>query len=412
MIDRSFAGLRPMKTALILILLCVGLGFGIATSELSGRTAGLKHIYGVVEDMDAALAKSAQVEVTDLAKIEVVGGTELDFGTMKKGTRRSHKFVFKNAGESTADVWFKASSCKCTVGKFEKATLKPGDTTEVELEWIVEGISSDFAQTATIGTSAPNQEEIKLTIKGRVGESLMFEPSMLDLGEFMSNESHEFKGRLFSFEEIPLDVPTASVGDSAISSKFSVSLEQPRKPEPGEFPNYDEARQVLEFKVTVNKGVPSGNINTNLMFARHFKDGESESIPLKIIGRCINPIRIIAGNDYDEERDVLKMGNGTKKEGLKKSFLLAVKTNDYPDANITFKRVTPEAIVDKVRVTIGEPQVTKSQKIFPITIEIPAGTEPVELNGLFGKDFGKVVFDTNMENSPEESIFLQFKISE
>lgn len=106
------------------------------------------------------------------------------------------------------------------------------------------------------------------------------------------------------------------------------------------------------------------------------------------------------------------MGNGTKKEGLKKSFLLAVKTNDYPDANITFKRVTPEAIVDKVRVTIGEPQVTKSQKIFPITIEIPAGTEPVELNGLFGKDFGKVVFDTNMENSPEESIFLQFKISE
>jgi hypothetical protein len=309
-------------------------------------------------------------------------------------------------------VWFKTSSCKCTVGKFEKATLKPGETTEVELEWIVEGLGGDFAQTATIGTSAPRQEEIKLTIKGRIGEALMFEPSILDLGEFMSNETHEFTGRLFSFEELPLEVPSASVGDTSISSKFKVSLEQPRKPEPNEFPSYGEARQVLEFKVTIEKGVPSGNISTNLMFARYFKNGESESIPLKIVGRCVNPIRIIAGNDYDEERDVLKMGSGTTKEGLKKSFLLAVKTTEYPDANITFNRVTPESISDKVKVVIGEPQVTKSQKIFPITVEIPAGTEPVELNGLFGKDFGKVVFDTNMENSPEESIYLQFKISE
>ncbi|MCU0715285.1 MAG: DUF1573 domain-containing protein [Pirellula sp.] len=401
-----------MKTALILILLCVGLGFGIATSEISRRTAGIKHVYGVVEDMDAALAIALKEEPKDLALIEVVGGPELDFGTMKKGTRRSHKFVFKNVGESSADVWFKTSSCKCTVGKFEKATLKPGETTEVELEWIVEGLGGDFAQTATIGTSAPRQEEIKLTIKGRIGEALMFEPSILDLGEFMSNETHEFKGRLFSFEELPLEVPSASVGDTSISSKFKVSLEQPRKPEPNEFPNYGEARQVLEFKVTIEKGVPSGNISTNLMFARYFKNGESESIPLKIIGRCVNPIRIIAGNDYDEERDVLKMGSGTTKEGLKKSFLLAVKTTEYPDANITFNRVTPESISDKVKVVIGEPQVTKSQKIFPITVEIPAGTEPVELNGLFGKDFGKVVFDTNMENSPEESIYLQFKISE
>jgi hypothetical protein len=401
-----------MKTALILILLCVGLGFGIATSEINRRSSGIKHIYGVVEDVDAALASALKEEPKDRALIEVVGGPELDFGTMKKGTRRSHKFVFKNTGESSADVWFKASSCKCTVGKFEKATLKPGESTEVELEWIVEGLGGDFAQTATIGTSAPRQEEIKLTIKGLIGEALMFEPSTLDLGEFMSNEKHEFKGRLFSFEETPLEVPSAAVADASISPKFIVALEQPRKPEPNEFPNYGEARQVIEFKVTLEKGIPSGNINTNLMFARYFKDSETESIPLKVVGRCVNPIRIIAGNDYDEERDVLKMGSGTTKEGLKKSFLLAVKTSEYPEANIALKRVTPDAIADKVKVSIGEPQVTKTQKIFPITIEIPSGTEPVELNGLFGKDFGKVVFDTNMENSPEESIFLQFKISE
>jgi hypothetical protein len=400
-----------MLRVIVLILLAIGVGYGIAKSELSRSTAGLKHIYGSVEDIDAAIKNSKVPEGKQAAKVEVVGGAELNFGTMKQGTRRSHKFVFQNTGGASVDVWFKNSSCKCTVGKFERATLAPNETTEVELEWIVQGIG-DFAQSATIGSNAPGQEEIRLSIRGKVGQPVMFSPSAVELGDFMSSEEAEISGHLFSFEELPLNITSTYISDTALAKKISCVFQSPRKPEPGEFPDFAEAKEVIDFKVKVSRGIPSGNISTNLNFNRMITDGSEEAFPLKISGRCVNPIRVIASNDYDEERDLLRMGIGSTKEGLKKSIVLSVKTTEFPDANITLRKVVPSSLEGKVKVTIDQPRVTKTQKMFPVTIEIPKGVEPIEMNGSFGKDFAKLIFDTNMQNSPEESIFLQFKLTE
>jgi hypothetical protein len=47
-----------------------------------------------------------------------------------------------------------------------------------------------------------------------------------------------------------------------------------------------------------------------------------------------------------------------------------------------------------------------------VTLEIPAGTEPIELDGTFSKDFGKIVFETDIESSPTIPIFLKFRVTE
>lgn len=400
-----------MKIAFFLIVICVGLGFGAAKWEHSRYIHGWKNISGVEENMDKVIAQISDPNAKKPGRVEVIGGTQLDFGTMKRGSRRSHKFVFKNVGELPIDVWFKNSSCKCTVGKFKQATLQPDEVTEVELEWIVEGME-DFAQTATIGTSAREQEEVKLTIRGRVGQPLSFDPPALLLGDFLSNDESEFTGYLFNLEDKPLEFQSTSITDLELAKKIKYEILPARTPEPGEFPKFESAKQVVEFKIKLLKGIPSGNISTELVFRKDVGDASAsvETVSFKIAGRCVNPIRVIAGNDYDEERDTLNMGTGNLQSGLKKVIMLAVKTADNPDANIKLKRVVPEPLAKILNISVGEPKVSKTQKIFPITFEIPVGTEPIELNGTHGKDFGRVVFDTNMVDSPEESIFVRVKM--
>ena len=400
-----------MKIAIFLIVFCVGLGFGAATWEHARSTRGWKNVSGVEENMDKVIETISDPNAKKPGRVEVIGGTQLDFGTMKRGTRRSHKFVFKNVGEQPIDIWFKNSSCKCTVGKFEKATLEPKAETEVELEWIVEGME-DFAQTATIGTSAREQEEVKLTIRGRVGQPLSFEPPALFLGDFLSNDESEYIGRMFNLEDTPIEFQSTSIADPELAKKIHYEILPARTPEPGEFPKFASAKQVIEFKIKLLKGIPSGNISTELVFRKDNDNasGDVETVSFKIAGRCVNPIRVIAGNDYDEEKDTLNMGVGSSQSSLKRVIMLAVKTADNADASITLKRIAPESLAKILNVSVGEPKVSKTQKIFPITLEIPAGAGPIELNGNHGKDFGKVVFDTNMVDSPEESIFVRIKL--
>ena len=403
-----------MKSLVFAILVSLLAGYGLASYLEVNRNRGLTHIHGNVEDMDAALASykvATPGETIKAGKIEVVGGNEYNFGTMKRGGKRSHAFVFKNLGDAPADVWFIRSSCKCTVGRFQRATLNPGDETEVELEWVLEGNTSDFAQTATIGTTAPQQEEIALTIRGKIGQSHVFDPPGILVADLISNEDSTFEGKVFCLEQAPMAFDDATVANVAVAKKIYCNISQIRSLTEEESVLYPEAKSVMEYKVTVEKGIGATALNTNIVF-RNSKNSDEEPALLPISGRIITPVRIIAGSDYSEEKKILRLGIAPSSEGLKKSLLMAVSTKEYPDAEISFKEIQPQEFAGKINVTVGNPTIRGASKIYPVTIEIPPGSEPAERNGSSGKDFARVIFDTRMENSPTEMVFIQFRITE
>lgn len=403
-----------MKSLVFAILVSLLAGYGLASYLESNRNKGLTHVLGSVEDMDAALASyrvAAPGETVKAGKIEIVGGNEYNFGTMKRGGKRSHAFVFKNVGDAPADVWFIRSSCKCTVGRFERATLKPGDETEVELEWVLEGYAPDFAQTATIGTTAPQQEEISLSILGKIGQSHVFDPPGILVADHISTEDSTFEGKVFCLEQAPMAFDEATVANSSVAKKIYGTIGKIRPLTEEESVLYPEAKTVMEYKVTVEKGIGATSLNTNIVF-RNSRNNDEEPALLPISGRIVTPVRIIAGSDYSEEKKILRLGIASSSEGLKKSLLMAVSTKEYPDAEITFKEIQPPEFAGKINVTVGNPTIRGTSKIYPVTIEIPPGSEPVERNGSSGKDFARVIFDTRMENSPTEMVFIQFRITE
>ena len=401
-----------MRT-LILIVACIGIGYGIANSQFRSRTTDIKNIMGSELDMAGAIEK-AKATVTKPGKIEVIGGTEFDFGTMSRGTKRQYSFVFKNIGEAPVELVNKGSTCKCTVGTLNAKKLEPGEETPVELEWLAEGLMADFAQTATIGTSAFDQEEIKLTVKGKIGQAFVFDPASADFRDFLSGDENEFTGRLYSFDESPLDISSVSWSDASLSSKITGEFEEAIRLKKGEIPQFADARSYIDFKIHLKKGIPAGVLSGNMVFNKKSdkEDGKDEAINFPINGRSVAPIRVIAGPDYNEEKNIFDLRTAKSEVGLKKSFVIAIKNDEAKNIEIKLGKVSPAKAEGALKVTITELKVSPKQKMFSVTLEIAPGTPPVEFAGAYGKDFAKIVLETNMESAPQFPMFIKFRISE
>ena len=401
-----------MRT-LILIVACIGIGYGIANSQFRSRTSDIKNIMGSELDMAGAIEK-AKATVTKPGKIKVIGGTEFDFGTMSRGTKRQYSFVFKNIGEAPVELVNKGSTCKCTVGTLNAKKLEPGEETPVELEWLAEGLMADFAQTATIGTSAFDQEEIKLTVKGKIGQAFVFEPASADFRDFLSGDENEFTGRLYSFDESPLDISSVSWSDASLSSKITGEFEEAKRLKKGEIPQFADARSYIDFKIHLKKGIPAGALSGNMVFNKKSdkEDGKDEAINFPINGRSVAPIRVIAGPDYNEEKNIFDLRTAKSEVGLKKSFVIAIKNDEAANIEIKLGKITPAKAEGALKVTITELKVSPKQKMFSVTLEIAPGTPPVEFAGAYGKDFVKIVLETNMESAPQFPMFIKFRISE
>ncbi len=405
-----------MRT-LLLTLCCIGLGFVLAKFQHDKRVSGIKNLLGsakdVTADADRASLDSAvkTMAAQKVGKVEVVNGAELDFGVMMRGTKRSHKFIFKNVGDADAKIWFKTSTCKCTVGKFTDATLGPNEETEVELEWKAENSQDEFSQTATIGSNCPSQEEIKLSIRGRIGQAYMFDPPSHSHGDIYSNQETVIPFRIYSMQAVPISLGSGQVKDSVLSKRIRVEIGEEKEIKPGEFPEMADARRMVECTVRLLPGLPAGPLSLDVQIARR-EEGEpddTEFLTYNIRGRVVTPVRVIAGDDYNETRNILNMGAAKTSQGLKKSLMLAIRTEDAgKDPNFRISKVVPE----QVKATLGTPKVSATQRIYPVTLEIPAGTEPIELDGTFSKDFGKIVFETDIESSPTIPIFLKFRVTE
>lgn len=400
-----------MRT-LIFALLCVGFGFGIAKYRVTTETAKIRNVLGLKDDMDESIAKSLE-DLRQPGRIELVGGDEFNFGTMKQGSKRTHSFTLKNSGGQPVQIAFKSSTCKCTVGKLKDKMLDPGQETSVELEWYAEKGMKEFAQTATISTSAYGQEEIKLTIRGNIGVSHVFSPPTIDFGDALSTEPKTIKGRMYSFEELPIDIERGGWSETSLSKYFDVRILNIEAIKPGSIADFADARQVMDFEVTLLKGVPPGRFNGEIVFrGTQSTEAQQGFATCAAMGRSVSSISIVGGREFNEELGILSMGVAESQKGIKKSVLLKVKNIDGQPPEVKVREILPAIALKNVNVSIGEPKISESHSIFPVTIEIPPGTEACELNGSFNKDFGKIVFETNVETAREYPMFIKFKITE
>ena len=114
---------------------------------------------------------------------------------MDSNGEMSHAFRFTNVGGSPLTLTKGPTTCRCTVSEIKDGPeLKPGQSTDVAVEWKGRGIRGQYHQTAAIYTTDPSRQEVRLTISGRVAAAVWAEPSQVVFPHLSHTESEASKG--------------------------------------------------------------------------------------------------------------------------------------------------------------------------------------------------------------------------
>lgn len=100
-----------------------------------------------------------------VAKIEFKTA-EIDYGTIEKGADGLRVFEFKNTGNAPLIISNVKSSCGCTVPKWPRTAILPGDSSEIQVKYDTNRVSP-IRKTITV-TSNADTPTVALKIKGEV----------------------------------------------------------------------------------------------------------------------------------------------------------------------------------------------------------------------------------------------------
>lgn len=109
------------------------------------------------------------LDTINVAKLEFVEPS-YDFGTVKEGEMVKHTFEFTNTGKAPLIISNAKSTCGCTIPKWPKEPVAPGESGEVEVNFNTSGKKKYQDKPVTISANThPPQTVIHL--KGTVASS-------------------------------------------------------------------------------------------------------------------------------------------------------------------------------------------------------------------------------------------------
>jgi len=96
--------------------------------------------------------------------------TTHDYGDIYIGSDGTYNFKFTNTGNEPLILSKPRSSCGCTVPKWPKEPILPGETNEIKVTYNTNK-SGSFNKSVTIYSNAKNKAAIVLRIKGKVSKA-------------------------------------------------------------------------------------------------------------------------------------------------------------------------------------------------------------------------------------------------
>ncbi len=119
-------------------------------------------------DAKKADAKKVDAVDPDLPKTTVeFDKTTADLGDMQQGDKKGGTFKFTNTGSEPLIISSAKGSCGCTVPKWPKEPIAPGESSEISFEFNSKGKKNKQTKTITIQANTdPNPT--RLTVKANV----------------------------------------------------------------------------------------------------------------------------------------------------------------------------------------------------------------------------------------------------
>jgi mono/diheme cytochrome c family protein len=88
-----------------------------------------------------------------------------DFGTVDEGARINHTFKVSNKGTGLLKIVDAYASCGCTVPKFARKTLEPGETTDLFITVDTSMKQNGITKTVNVSSNDPKRPIVQIALK-------------------------------------------------------------------------------------------------------------------------------------------------------------------------------------------------------------------------------------------------------
>jgi len=241
---------------------------------LEGRRALVRPM---VAGLVAALCLGvAPASAQDWAK-QMFSETSHNFGTVAKGSKTEHRFVFRNKFKEDVHVVGVRTSCGCTTPSVTKQDLKTHETSEIVAVFNTKTFVGQHGATLTVTFDKPFRAEVQLRVTGNIRGEVTFEPPFLDLGNVDLGKEAEKKVRVTHLGATPWEIKDVR----SLNSNFVVSLSRPL---------HTGTQSVYDLTLRLKPDTPAGDLKGQLLLVT--SDARAQQIPIDVEGRVVAEVTV------------------------------------------------------------------------------------------------------------------------
>lgn len=179
-----------------------------------------------------------------------------DFGDIKYGDTVTHDFVALNTGGDILIIKDVRASCGCTAVKPDKTELKPGESTNIKVQFNTIGREGKQSKHVYVSSNDPSNSEIRLSFTANIVKEKVSGPKL-----FIESTEHNF-GKVNEGKVLDWNVNVKNIGNELLEIKdvktscgCTAAVLSGNKLKPGESGNLK-----VEFDTSNRSGLTSRTI--------------------------------------------------------------------------------------------------------------------------------------------------------
>lgn len=200
-----------------------------------------------------------------------------NFGTVARGAKTEHRFVFKNLYRDDLHVASVRASCGCTTPLVSKDTLKTWEQGEIIAHFNTDRFLGKRGATLTVVFDRPQWAEVQLRVDGVIRSDVVVNPGEVDLGT--GDQGSPRVGRATVDYNGPRDW-------RILAAKSDNPFVQVTATETSRQPN----RIVYDLQVQLSEQAPAGYVNGQVTLETN--DPEAKQIPVAVQGRILPQVSV------------------------------------------------------------------------------------------------------------------------
>ena len=257
--------------------------------------SGLPSILAAVSLAASFLVAAAPCGAAQEWATKMFSETSHNFGTVARGSKTEHRFVFRNLYKEDLHVSNVRSSCGCTSPEVTKRDLKTHETAEIVAKFNTRTFLGQHGATVTVTFDKPFYAEVQLRVAGNIRSDVTFDPPFVDLGNVDLGKGVERTVRV------------THVGGSAwqindvrsANSMFEVVLSKPLR---------TSTQTAYDLTLRLKPDSPAGYVKGQLILVTD--DPRATQIPMDVEGRVV--AEVTASPQFLSFGEVAAGGSATK----------------------------------------------------------------------------------------------------